>query len=116
MFSQSLNSAALHRPHGYDEIPAVIRTELNVHRDRDVIVRMQDLARKKRMRHPDITDHEMADYLALAENFQNFEQWISTRRSSSQATGRARIRSAMAIAVAIGLLAATVILGIAITV
>lgn len=64
----------------YDEIPAAIRAELNADSDRDVLVRMSHLARKKRMRQPDITDEEMADYLALAENCKNFEQWLKFRR------------------------------------
>src|SRR5260370_29710125 len=66
----------------YDEIPAAIRAELNADSDRDVLVRMRHLARKKRMRQPNITDEEMADYLALAENCENFEQWLKARRGT----------------------------------
>jgi len=66
-----------------DEIPAIVRAELNADRDRDVLVRMQHLARKKRMHQPDITDEEMADYLALAENCENFEQWLRFRRAAA---------------------------------
>ena len=66
-----------------DEIPAIVRAELNADRDRDVLVRMQHLARKKRMHQPDITDEEMADYLALAENRENFEQWLRFRRAAA---------------------------------
>jgi hypothetical protein len=62
----------------YNEIPAAIRAELNADGDRDVLVRMRYLARKKRMRQPNITDEEMANYLALAENCENFEQWLKS--------------------------------------
>ena len=64
---------------GYPDIPAIIRDELNADRDRDVLVRMQHLAHKKRMRQPQITDEEMADYLALAENCKNFKEWLNKR-------------------------------------
>jgi hypothetical protein len=66
-----------------DELPAKIRAELNADSDRDVIDRMRHLARKKRMRQPDITEEQMADYLALAENCENFEQWLKLRRSAA---------------------------------
>ncbi len=66
----------------YDDVPAVIRAELNADSDRDVLVRMQHLARKKRMFRPNLTDREMADYLALAENCENFEQWLKFRREA----------------------------------
>jgi hypothetical protein len=73
-----------HAPQIYDEIPPVIRTELNAYTDRDTIIRMRHFARKKRISRPDITDEEMADYLALAEHFQNLEHWISARRLTPQ--------------------------------
>jgi hypothetical protein len=74
----------------YEEIPAAIRAELNADSDRDVLIRMRHLARKKRIRQPDITDEEMADYLALAENCQNFQQWLKFRRGAMPpASGRA---------------------------
>ena len=75
----------------YEEIPAAIRAELNADSDLDVLIRMRHLARKKRIRQPDITDEEMADYLALAENCQNFQQWLKVRRGLTQpvATRRA---------------------------
>lgn len=66
----------------YEDVPAVIRAELNADSDRDVLVRMQHLARKKRMFRPNVTDREMADYLALAENCENFEQWLKFRREA----------------------------------
>lgn len=68
----------------YDDIPGLIRAELNADSDREVMVRMQHLARKKRMSRPDITDEEMADYLALAENCENFEQWLKFRRGAME--------------------------------
>jgi hypothetical protein len=68
----------------FDEIPAAIRAELNADTDRDVLVRMRHLAGKKRMRRPDITDEEMADYLSLAENCENFQQWLKSRRGASE--------------------------------
>jgi hypothetical protein len=83
--------------------------------DRDVIVRMQDLARKKRILRPEITDDEMADYLALAENFQNLAHWISARRSKLQ-TPVYTTGWATAIAIILGLLTATLIVAIAISV
>ncbi len=72
------------KPRSFDEIPAIVRAELNADSDRDVVVRMRHLARKKRMRQPDISDEEMADYLALAENCENFEQWLRFRRGAAE--------------------------------
>ena len=65
-------------------VPAAIRAELNADTDRDILIRMRHLARKKRMRQPEITDEEMADYLALAENCANFEHWLKVRRSATE--------------------------------
>jgi hypothetical protein len=39
----------------------VIRAELNANLDRDLLVRMRHLARKRRMRRSEISDEEMAD-------------------------------------------------------
>lgn len=107
-------------PHTSDEIPALIRNELNAYSDREMIVRMRHLARKKRMRQPDLTDEEMADYLALAEGFQNFAQWTSARRSELQTSFQTWVRASAgwpaAIAVILGLLTATLIAGIAISI
>jgi hypothetical protein len=116
--SERLNSLAgtPDGSHVDDEIPAAIRTELNAYMDRDIIVRMRYLARKKRMLGPDITDDEMADYLALAEGFQNFPQWMSTRRSKLQTPLRAATGWATAIAIILGLLTAMLMVAIAITV
>ena len=89
----------------YEEVPAAIRAELNADSDRDVLVRMSHLARKKRMRQPEISDEEMADYLALAENCTNFDQWMKFR----QATGEPRPSRSL-IAWALGTLAIVAIL------
>jgi hypothetical protein len=68
------------KPGPYSDIPALMRAELNADSDRDVLIRMQHLARKKLALRPDITPEELADYLALAENCENFEQWLKLRR------------------------------------
>ena len=118
VLSENFNSAAwiAGEPEINDDIPAVIQTELDGDMDRDTMVRMRYLARKKRMLRPDITDDEMADYLALSENFQNFEHWISARRSTTQALGRP-INGFLAVtALILGLLTAMLIVAIAITV
>lgn len=73
----------------YGEVPTKIRAELNAYTDRDVLVRMEDLARRRRMLRPDVTDEELADYLALAENCDNFEQWLKFRRGAA-VSGRSR--------------------------
>jgi hypothetical protein len=99
----------------YDEIPEVFRTELNAELDRDVLVRMRDLARRKRTLRPDISDDEMADYLALAENFPNFAQWVRARRLS-QSPARATASWVAATAIILGVLTAMLIMAIAITV
>jgi hypothetical protein len=99
-----------------DEIPALIRAELNADRDRDVLARVRYLARKKRMLEPEITDEEMADYLALAENFQNFAQWLSARRGGLERPLRARTAWAMATFTILGVLTAMMIMAIAIAV
>ena len=118
MLAESCDFACIvpNAPHIYDEIPAVMRTELNAYSDRDLIIRMRHLARKKRMRRPDITDEEMADYLALAENFQNFAQWMNARRSKLQTPIRSLAGWATVLAIAAGLLTATLIAAIAVTV
>lgn len=118
MSPENFNSTAwiASEPTINDDIPAVIQSELNGEMDGDTMVRMRYLARKKRMSRPDITDDEMADYLALSENFQNFERWISARRSAPQASGRP-INGFLAVTAFIfGLLTAMLIVAIAITV
>jgi len=118
MLSESFNSTSRtpDQPHLNDEIPPVIRTQLNADMDRELIVRMQDLARKRRRLQPDITDDEMADYLALAENFQNVAHWGTARHSTFQGSIRAGTGWAMAIAIVLGVLTAVLIAAIAITV
>ena len=78
------------RPYSGHLVPAAIRAELNADTDRDVLIRMRHLARKKRMRKPEITDEEMADYLALAENCANFEHWFEgqTERHGASCVAR----------------------------
>ncbi len=101
----------------YDEIPTTIRVELNADSDRDVLVRMRHLARKKRMRQPDITDEEMADYLALAENCANFEQWLKSRRGAAEARpSRGSIAWALGIFAIVGVLTTGLIMAIAVSV
>ena len=108
---------AVDRESSYDEIPAAIRTHLNVDSDRDVLVRMRHLARKKRMRQPDITDEQMADYLALAENCQNFEQWLKMRSGTSELRpSRGSIAWAVGIFAIIGVLTTGLIMAIAVSV
>jgi hypothetical protein len=114
--SSDLAAGAPERARAYDQIPEIIRIELNADADRDMLVRMRDLAGRKRMLRPDITDDEMADYLALAENFPNFEQWISARRTAPQGPVRARTAWVTATAVILGLLTVMLIMAIAITV
>jgi hypothetical protein len=112
------SSFAISTPHGFisDEIPALIRQELNADRDHDLLVRMRDLARKKKIRRPDITDEEMADYLALAENYQNFAQWLSARAGALQKPPRSRVAWIAITAVTVGFLATMLMVAIAIAV
>src|SRR5262249_49475287 len=98
-----------------EEIPAIIRNELNADRDRDLIVRMRDLARKKRMRQPEVTDEEMPEYLALPENFSNFAQCKNGRRGNL-ANPRPTLIWIALTAVTVGLLTAMLIVAIAIAV
>lgn len=118
MSSESLNFAGPvpDQPSVSDEIPALIRAELNADIDRDLLSRMRYLARQRRMLRPDITDEEMADYLALAEDFPNFAQWLSARRSAIEGPVRASARWVVATFAIVGLLTAMLIVGIAITV
>jgi hypothetical protein len=118
VLSETLNSAVRkeNAPQIYDEIPAAIRAELDVDADQDMIVRMRHLALKKRMSRPHITDDEMADYLALAENFRNFEHWISARRQTRRNPVRAGTWWLTVATIIFGLLTAILILSIAITV
>ena len=109
VLSESFNFAA-GMPNGpHNEIPAVIRTELNAYSDRDMMVRMRHLARKKRMRQPDITDEEMADYLALAEHFENSTQWISARRGTLKRPLGITVAWVVAISATLGFLTAMLI-------
>lgn len=101
----------------YDEIPAAIRVELNADSDRDVLVRMRHLARKKRMRQPDISDEQMADYLALAENCENFEQWLKFRRGAVEpVASRGAIAWVLGTLAIIGVLTVGLIAAIAVSV
>jgi hypothetical protein len=98
-------------------VPAAIRAELNADTDRDILIRMRHLARKKRMRRPEITDEEMADYLALAENCPNFEHWLKVRRSATEHRASRGIFIWLLSTVAIiGLLATGLIAAIAVSV
>ncbi len=110
------SSFAVSTPNGLmgDEIPTPIRQELNADRDHDLLVRMRDLARKKRMRQPHITDEEMADYLALAENYQNFAQWLSARAGALQKPPRSSVAWIAVTVVTVGFLTAMLIVAIAI--
>ncbi|HEV3113466.1 MAG TPA: hypothetical protein VGY99_23520 [Candidatus Binataceae bacterium] len=99
-----------------DEIPALIRHELNADTDHDLLVRMRHLARKKRMRQPDISNEEMADYLALAENHQNFAQWLSARTGAIQKPAPSNVAWIAVTAVAVGLLTAMMVIAIAVAV
>jgi hypothetical protein len=118
MFSESSNFAgpAPDRPSSFDEIPALIRAELNADIDRDVLARMRHLARQRRTLWPDITDEEMADYLALAENFPNFARWLSARRGTLESPFGASTPWLVAALAIVGFLTAMLIVGIAITV
>ncbi|HKD70349.1 MAG TPA: hypothetical protein VKB84_26155 [Candidatus Binataceae bacterium] len=116
MLLESFDTGVQRSPLVSDELPAVIRAELNADKDQDLLARMRYLTRKKRMLRPDITDEEMADYLALAENFQNVEQWLSARRGTLETPVRASAAWIAATAVIIGLLSAMLIAAIAIAV
>ena len=116
MLSEDLNPAAGMVGRPYDEIPPTIRAELNAEIDREMIHRMQDLARRKRMRRPDINDDEMADYLALAENRKNAVQWIRARRIAIHGPERATSQWMVAIGIIVGILAVMLITGIAVSV
>jgi hypothetical protein len=118
MLSESYNFAGTvpDGPSISDEIPFVIRTELNADSDRDLLTRMRHLARKRRMLQPEITDEELADYLALAENFQNFAHWLSARRGSNKRAVPASAAWVAATLAILGVLTAMLIVGIAITV
>ncbi len=114
--AQNCASMAFEERFPSDEIPAIIRAELNADVDREVLARMRHLAWKKRIAQPEITDEEMADYLALAENCANFTQWLSVRRGK----GEPRLRTGAAWAVAalavLGVLTAMLIIAIAVAV
>jgi hypothetical protein len=102
--------------HTYPDIPALIRDELNADSDRDVLVRMQHLARKKRMRQPQITDEEMADYLALAENRKNFKDWLNKRHNPPLSdASRGALAWFVGVLTLVGLLTASLVAAIAIS-
>lgn len=100
----------------YPDVPAAIVAELNTDRDRDMLSRMQRLAEKKRLRQPDISEAEMADYLALAENCQNFEQWLKFRRGPAESRQRGAIAWALGTMAIVALLTTGLIAAIAVSV
>jgi hypothetical protein len=105
------------RPYNGRLVPAAIRAELNADTDRDVLIRMRHLARKKRMGQPEITDEEMADYLALAENCANFEHWLKFRRGATERrASRGTFTWLLSTLAIIGLLATGLIAAIAVSV
>jgi hypothetical protein len=105
------------KPPRYGDIPALIRAELNADSDRDVLVRMQHLAQKKRAARPEITDEEMADYLALAENFENFDQWLKLRQGAAVAgPSRSTVAWVLGTLAILALLTTGLIAAIAVTV
>jgi hypothetical protein len=105
------------KPGPYSDIPALMRAELNADSDRDVLVRMQHLARKKLALRPDITEEELADYLALAENCENFEQWMKLRRGTEVAgPSRSTIAWVLGTMAIVALLTTGLIAAIAVTV
>ena len=118
MLSESSNFAGAgpDGPFIVDEIPALIRTELNADTDCEVLERMRYLAHRKRILQPFITDEEMADYLALAENHPNVGQWLSARRGTIQSPLRASILWVVATLAVVGMLTAMLIAGIALAV
>jgi hypothetical protein len=118
MLSETFNfgGPAPNGPFMFDEIPAIIRAELNADIDRDVLARMRYLARQKRVLQPYITDEEMADYLALAENYPNFGQWLSARRGTIESPLRASAPWVVATLAIVVILTAMLIVGIAIAV
>jgi hypothetical protein len=75
------------------------------------MARMGHLARKRRLRQPVITEEEMADYLALAENFENHAQWVSARRGTLKRPLRATVAWVVATSAILGLLTAMLIVG-----
>jgi hypothetical protein len=100
----------------YPDVPAIIRAELNAEQDRDVLVRMQHLAHKKRARQPQISDEEMADYLALAENRENFEQWFKSRGEPEERAPRSVIAWVLGTLAIVALLTTGLIAAIAVSV
>lgn len=94
-----------------DGIPRVIEGDLNPDIERDMLARMSDPARKRSMLRPNITEKEMAEYVALAEEFEDFTHWISGSGSS-----HTNMPWIAAISVIVGFLTAMLIVAIAITV
>jgi hypothetical protein len=118
MLSEGSNLAGRNPNRSYvsDEIPPLIRKELNADMNRDLPARMRGLARKKRTLRREITEDEMADYLRLPENFQNLPEWLSERRSALQAPVRATVAWLTATVIILGFLTAMLIVAIAIAV
>ncbi len=106
--------AAVHRSLGSDEVPKVIGAELNADIDRDLLARMRDLTRKRMTLQPAITDEEVADYQALAENFENFRQ--RPRQGTRESSPRGSVAWPVATLAILVFLTAMLILGIAISV
>jgi hypothetical protein len=104
------------RSHSYGDIPEIVRAELNADTDREVVARMRHLARKKRMRQPNITDEEMADYLALAENRKNFKEWLKLRQGeAAPVASSGALTWLVGVLAVVGLLTAGLITAIAVS-
>ena len=101
---------------GCDEVPAEIRAGLNFDTDRYLLARMRDLTRKRMILQPGITDGEVADCPALAENFENLAQWVSARPETLESPSRTSVAWLVATLAILGFLTAMLIVGIAISV
>jgi hypothetical protein len=101
---------------GSDEVPGVIRAELNADIDRDLLARMRDLTPKGMTLQPAITEEEVDDYPALMENVENFTHRVSARRGTLESPSRTSVAWVVASLAILGFLTAMLIVAIAISV
>ena len=98
-----------------DEIPVAIPPKLIADIDGDLLPTRCDPPRKRMTLQPDITDEEMAEYLASAKN-ENCEQWLSAHRDTLENPVRIIAVWMLATLALLGFLTVMLIVGIAISV
>jgi hypothetical protein len=101
---------------GSDDVPAVTRAKFNPSTGEDLPAKTRDWTRKRMKLQPGVSEYEMVDYAALAENSQTLPTEASTRRATVESPTHGSVAWVLAILAIIGFLTAMLMVGIAISV